>query len=175
MCPIQRIKAGSVRWCKISQKNLQTLQKKFTRFLFSRNMSCSSHTPTKWFPRLFFKCDNLASLKLVTVKIDVADDDWSKELSCYDNNKVYLLVEAVVRGYHDIFFLISGLVIFFFPVIFTVANKSQNFAPNKNFTLYHTRSLCFHWGCHGNCCHRNCCPHILSYHGTFSPLSLLWT
>ena len=38
---------GNFHWCKISWKYLQTLQKKFSWFLFSRNASRSSHTPTK--------------------------------------------------------------------------------------------------------------------------------
>ena len=46
-CSYYRI-AGNFRWCKFSRKSVLTLQKKFSRFIFSRNAGRSDHTPTGW-------------------------------------------------------------------------------------------------------------------------------
>ena len=45
---------GNFRWCKISWKCIQILQKKFSRCLFLWN-GCSDHTPTSWRPRSICK------------------------------------------------------------------------------------------------------------------------
>ena len=49
--------AGNFRWCKFSRKCVRTLQKKFSRFLFSRNESVMLWPhPYRWWPRPICTC-----------------------------------------------------------------------------------------------------------------------